>query len=337
MPSSWFKSDPPDPSHLALDTEKAGGCTGQRHTEGEIWAEGDKLKLEGKNVARLGDKIRKCPDDPQPHLISEGEPSLRNGGLPVARVLAPTTHFNCKLLGPGAKHAEIGAPKTDGYPKAKHRLAKDKDGKNVPEYVTEVSPKMSIVERTAENEPPYAYTDRVMKTLDKIRETKPAGEKRLQSLEASGKSVTITNVDYKGDPFTDRDPRNSQRGDGIKNPPGTGNKTDVVIAFDPAFVKGPPDERKDTAWYKDTPPDVTLFHELNHADDLAHGQMEANAANNQGTNVGPRAGCKCAKHELKAAGLGPYATNGDKNNPNYPSENDYRNERVPKCETRTYY
>jgi uncharacterized Zn-binding protein involved in type VI secretion len=330
-PRRWKGGGTPDPNKVAVHDDATGGCAGPKHGPGKVNALASVEKADGKKIARISDPILFCMGDPQPHLIAEGEFSVRVGGLPVARVTSKTTHPGAQILGPGASYTKLGPPSKSGFPKATLELGPN--GK--PLFTTYYSEHLKITESADRDDwngkPPFSYTEKVIGCLDKMKETE-AGRKRLADLEASGKNTTITNIGTGPDTTPDARTPGYQHGDGVAPPDGNGKPCDAVVHFDPDNIPAPTDGRANEQWCKDAidKPDVTLFHELTHADDVVKGKFAGDSQ--QGENIGPKKGCKCKMCELRAIGAPPF----DK--PEYqPNENDYRKQRNPPAAERTYY
>ncbi len=168
-------------------------------------------------------------------------------------------------------------------------------------------------------EGPPDYRAKVVRDLKRIEST-PSGQKLLDSIEASGKTLRIHTDEGKGNwAWTDPPPKA-----GDANPPGylkSGTAANTEIGYNPDRdrLTGPPGSPYNTAkWAQppNRPPDVGLYHEMVHADDMMHGKLDST----NGVNLGPKAGSPIPNSELRAAGLPPF----DKQ----PySENTYRKDR----------
>lgn len=215
----------------------------------------------------------------------------------------------------GAAMAALGNILNGGYPKA----VQMPDGSVVTEYSKNIT-----IEGTPE------YRAKVVRDLDKIKETE-SGKKLLKSLEESGKKTRIHKTDAGGGnaAWTDPPPTTApypgyRKADGSK-----GAAADTEVWYDPdkTSLSGPPGSPyNDAEWAKEgnRPPEVGLYHELVHSDDMQHGKLDSG----DGDNLGPMAGTPIDKSELRAAGLPPYE------NEEY-SENKFRKEKgLPE---RTFY
>jgi uncharacterized Zn-binding protein involved in type VI secretion len=167
------------------------------------------------------------------------------------------------------------------------------------------------------------FQAKVLKDLYLISCT-PSGKKLFASLAATGHKVDIQlgtkedNNSYRG-LTTSVPPRlNPPPGDDEPNDPraydGTG--IDSLVKYNPDMdTQGYPEWGRPPNYS----PDVTLFHELTHADGMAHGEMDRNWYPNPPSIIRPRA----KGGERRAMGLSPYDDESK-----YPfSENSYRRDR----------
>jgi uncharacterized Zn-binding protein involved in type VI secretion len=78
-----------------LDVIRLGDTTDH---DGEVITASDVMIIQGKGVARKGDKI-KCPKHPDvnPNVIEEGDSNIRDHGLPVART-GHRASCGCRLI-----------------------------------------------------------------------------------------------------------------------------------------------------------------------------------------------------------------------------------------------
>jgi hypothetical protein len=209
-----------------------------------------------------------------------------------------------------------------GYPRAVLRP----DGTTVTEYNSFIT-----IEGTPE------FQAKAVRDLNQIAST-PSGKKLLTSMEASGKQCRIhiyTEPDGRQGNWAWVDPPPPL---GEPNLPGclrkdgkAGSPANAEVGYNPDgdHLVGAPGSHYDEAEWANPPnrpPDVGLFHELVHADDIGHGRADLA----RGVNVGPMADSpdSVANAELRAAGLHPYE------NSDY-SENTYREDRG--VAARTYY
>lgn len=215
----------------------------------------------------------------------------------------------------GAAMAALGSVLKGGYPKA----VQMPDGSVVTEYSKNIT-----IEGTPE------YQAKVVRDLDKIKETE-SGKKLLQSLEASGKKTRIHMTDP-GDgnaAWTDPPPTTAAAPGYLKPDGSKGDAANTEVWYNPdkTSLSGPPGSPyNDADWAKEgnRPPEVGLYHELVHCDDMQQGKLD----NSNGDNLGPKAGTPIPKSELRAAGLPPYENEE-------LSENQYRKEKgLPE---RTFY
>lgn len=148
------------------------------------------------------------------------------------------------------------------------------------------------------------FKAKVTRDLELISGTK-SGKMLLQSLEKSGKMVTIKPDGNKGnfaasaDAWTSGDEPGMLRADGSAGP-----AANVEVGYNPdrTSLHG----KKGSRYYKakwagppNRPADVGLYHELVHADDLAHGILDVTKV----ANKAPYDKESVAKCELRAAGL----------------------------------
>lgn len=335
----------------------------------------DKELIEGRAAARITD-IALCCMGP-PDIIAEGEPTVLVQGLPLARVGALTAHGGV-VVGPGANTVLLGPPKGK-YPKSVLKVCDD----GTVSFVTKVAPNITIdatgsAKCRADPAVNAQFNKEVMKCIETIQQT-PTGRRRLEDLEISGKNVTIVPNSAHCESDLTPEQRAKRDADLEKNQyapkPGEigGGPTDVKIGFDPR--EAPPDLGKPWHSKEGTPPDVTLFHEMTHADDMVYGRQEPDfvpkldskgkpvkengkvvyepnvvpngdnygwdrkfdPANEQ---TGPH-GAACEAHEARAVGLGQYRGDPEEHGPYYPTENDYRRDRnrvkYPPVPERTSY
>lgn len=111
------------------------------------------------------------------------------------------------------------------------------------------------------------YAAHVLADVAKIANADPVGAQRLQSLDASGKNVTITpnTLNNKNARSIPLNPAAADAGPGT---PGPGS--DVNIEYTPEEF--PPDPRAESTT-TGAEGDVILFHEMNHADHQTHGRQ----------------------------------------------------------------
>ena len=155
--------------------------------------------------------------------------------------------------------------------------------------------------------------------------TTPSGERLFASLAATGHTVDIQigskSIDQSANGLTKSIPclsEGSVKNNEDPNDPRASNGTgiDSLVRYDPdRSTAGAPD------WGK--PPnygsDANLFHELTHADGMAHGQMDSKLYPNAPSTLLPFA----KGGERRAMGLSPYDDESK-----YPfSENSYRGDR----------
>jgi serine protease Do len=175
------------------------------------------------------------------------------------------------------------------------------------------------------------YGKKVRRDLEKISKTK-TGQALLKSLEASGMKITIKSDAARaiGNYAVAVTPWTAGPEPGVlevtKAGTKAGPKADVEVGYSPDRTKLgiPGDDYSKTKWANppNRPPDVGLFHELVHADDMMHGRLDTTLA----PNKPPRDKSDVQTSELRAVGLvgkSPY------------SENAYRTEL--KLELRTFY
>lgn len=281
-------------------------------------------------ASRIGD-MHTCPmfDGPKPHVggpivlgsftvLTCGVPQSFQGnpaicvGPPDSLLLGVPTVLIGQSMGFGAFALILGGLMAglmnfvSGYPKA----VMQPDGTIVTQYNEFIT-----IEGDAE------FQAKVVRDLNKISGT-PSGQALLQSMEDSGKHCRIHPEDP-ADPgnaaWTDPGPptnTNHQR-----QPDGSsGSGSDTQIWYNPdreGLGSGAPGDPYNAAWANppNRPPDVGLFHEMVHADDMMNGDMPTG----NGTNTGAKAGTPIDNSELRAAGLPPY------DNEEY-SENTYRDD-----------
>lgn len=201
-----------------------------------------------------------------------------------------------------------------GYPKA----VLQPDGSYVTQYNTYIT-----VEGASE------YQAKVVRDLAIIGDTK-SGQRLFASMEQSGKNCRIHTDQGKGNwAWTDPPPTGSNPPGYLQSDGNPGDASNTEIGYNPdrTSLNGPPGSPYNSAaWAQppNRPADVGLYHEMVHADDMMHGQLDSA----QGVNTGPLAGSSIPNSELRAAGLPPYE------GADY-SENAYRKERgLP---TRDFY
>jgi hypothetical protein len=177
------------------------------------------------------------------------------------------------------------------------------------------------------------FQAKAIRDLNLIART-PSGKKLLGSLNSSGKSCRIhiytADAPQPGN-WAGTDPLfTGANCPGLLKANGKpGDPANTQVGYDPdrtslTGLAGSPYNTAKWAQPPNRPADVGLFHELMHADDLAHGRLDLT----MGTNTGPKAGTQIENCELRAAGIPPY----DKQN---YSENTYRTDRG--LEGRTFY
>jgi uncharacterized Zn-binding protein involved in type VI secretion len=290
--------------------------------------------LETKPGSRIGD-MHTCPmsDGPKPHVGGpillgsftvltcgvpqsyQGMPAICVGPPDTLQVGATTVHVGMKL-GFGAFALILGglmaglANFLSGYPRA----VMLPDGTIVTQYNEHIT-------ITGDSE----FQAKVVRDLNMIAATQ-SGQALLASLESSGKHTTIrpTNAQVpNAAAWTDPAPTGGGPYDGYDpSANGTGNPTDGQVWYDPDEhgISHPPYNTQPWGTPEGFPPDVTLFHELVHCDDVQHGRLDSNTTP---PNAAPNM-------ENRAVGLPPY----DSYPPHY-SENSYRDERgLPQ---RTFY
>jgi type VI secretion system secreted protein VgrG len=167
------------------------------------------------------------------------------------------------------------------------------------------------------------FQKKTIKDLEDLKKT-PTGKNLLESLDDSGKQVTIKPV------------ANSKQGNscGYINPSGRftgsdgkpGKGTDSIVSYNP-------DRKKigNQKWEK-RPPAIGLAHELIHADQAAHGTMSLGEADND-SKKDPSDPTKFAKanlREIEAVGIPP-------NDKRDFTENKIRSEWDPKQPERKWY
>jgi len=214
----------------------------------------------------------------------------------------------------GAAMGALGHVLSGGYPQA----VLQPDGSVVTQYSKNIT-----IEGTPE------FQAKVVRDLDKIKETE-SGKKLLDSLEDSGKKTRIHKTDPGDGNAAWTDPGPPTGGEGYLKADGTkGPAADTQVWYDPDKTKlsggpGSPYNTADWAQEGNRPPEVGLYHELVHCDDMQQGKLD----NTMGTNTGAKAGTPIENSELRAAGLPPYDNEE-------MSENKFREEKgLPK---RTFY
>lgn len=167
----------------------------------------------------------------------------------------------------------------------------------------------------------FDYQAQVLRDLYKIGSTKQ-GQMLFASLAASGHKVRIHLGKESAVTYTDPK-RDVPEGDDFNLPDAYNNKgTDSQIEYNPWDVEH---ERKEFRT-PDGSRDPTLFHELVHADDMAHGRLDNSTCDNPGGLKGkgpPFDEDPCKSGERDATGL---PTPAHPNGRPY-SENQYRKER----------
>jgi uncharacterized Zn-binding protein involved in type VI secretion len=287
--------------------------------------------LENMPASRIGD-MHTCPvsDGPKPHVGGpivlgsftvltcnvpqsyQGMPAICVGPPDSLLVGATTVHIGMKL-GFGGFALILGGLMAglvnfvSGYPKAVMKP----DGTIVTQYNEFIT-----IEGDSE------YQAKVVRDLNMIANTE-SGREMLQSMQDSGKHCTIRPLNAAqpdAAAWTDPAPPNANLDGYHTDAGGSGNGTDSQIWYDPDEhgIPHPPYDAEPWGNEEGFPPDVTLFHEMVHADDIMHGELDHRTP----------AGQAAPNMEHRAVGLPPYE------NETY-SENAYRRERnLPE---RTYY
>jgi uncharacterized Zn-binding protein involved in type VI secretion len=82
-------------AHIVIDLIRLGDTTDHG---GEVVTASDTMRYDGREVARKGDHVN-CPQHPevQPNVIIEGDNSITDGGVPVARQGHRAT-CGCRLI-----------------------------------------------------------------------------------------------------------------------------------------------------------------------------------------------------------------------------------------------
>lgn len=288
--------------------------------------------LENKPASRIGD-MHTCPmsDGPKPHVGGpillgsftvltcsvpqsyQGMPAICVGPPDSLLVGATTVHVGMSM-GFGGFALILGGLMAglvnflSGYPKA----VMLPDGTIVTQY-------NEFITITGDAE----FQAKVVRDLNKISST-PSGQAMLHSMEASGKHCTIRPLDAQNPSaaaWTDPTPSGPGPYPGYHTDAnGTGAGTDSQIWYDPDEygIADPPYNNQGFASPENFPPDVTLFHEMVHADDVMHGQLDDRTTPPQAA----------PNMENRAVGLPPY------DNEPY-SENAYRNDQ--NLPPRTFY
>lgn len=267
-------------------------CPTHGHSLGPVLSPGaTEVLIGGLTAARYTD-ICQCAT-PHKSPLAEGAAMVLINGLPAARVGAQTLDGGRILDGDAS--VLIGG-----------------DTFSIPDFI-------SI-------EGDEGYQAKVLRDLHRIAST-PSGEKLLASLGAGGHKVLIhlgKKLNSRGEPinetFSDpalgKDP-NAPEGTDPRAYDGTG--IDAQISYDPDTPCIHYSKENDWAYPPGYSPDADLFHEMVHADDMAHGNLDKTPC----FNVEPQQYVPTTSGELRAEGLGPY---GDETK--YPySENTYRRDR----------
>lgn len=285
-------------------------------------------------AARIGD-VHACPmaTGPVPHVggpLVLGSFTVLVGGVPQSRqsdtlvcLGPPDTVMMGEptvLVGMAGGAGGVGAVLSAALAGLKNflgtgpRAVRRPDGSIATQYTKGV-----VIEGTPD------FQAKAIRDLNLIAGT-PSGKKLLSSLSSSGKSCRIHIDTAAGNPpgnwaWTDPPPTTATSPGYLRANGKRGDRANTEVGYDPdrTSLSGPPGSPYNTAnWAQrpNRPADVGLYHELIHADDMAHGKLETT----MGTNTGPMAGTPIANSELRAAGITPY----DKQD---YSENTYRADR----------
>lgn len=168
---------------------------------------------------------------------------------------------------------------------------------------------------------PSEFVDRTKSHLTNLAQL-PIGQELLRSLHKSGKSVIIVPTDRISEAPPDDFKAAVPKGKVLKwqdlwgkekRMRGTGKGSNTTIKYNPSFTCS-----FGSADHKKQPPEIALAHELIHADDAAHGQLDPDELN------GVR------NYERQAVGLPPYEGK-------YFTENKFRATWHPPLPSRNHY